>query len=332
VGIVRAEERPAPRISVIIPALNSGRTIARCVRALGEQATRERFEVIVVHSGEDDTCARAEAALPGVRTIQLPRRTLAAGARNVGVAAARGEILAFLDSDVYADQRWLDTVPRALGPGVDLACGSIENANPHSAVSRAEQLLMFNEFLPELPGGPIWFALSGNTILSRDAYERYGPFVEVRAAEDVVFSRRLVAAGGRIVFVPELRVYHDNRQRLRPFLRNQVTLGRHTAIARRLVRFADSGSLLPFYLLLPVAPLAKLAKIALRFARRRPVLLARLARELPLVALGLAAYGVGQVGGAFGPLPKDTESAPGRGAVPAEASLAARARARRVRA
>jgi GT2 family glycosyltransferase len=303
VGIVRIEERPAPRISVIIPALNSARTIARCVRALGEQPTRERFEVIVVHSGEDDTCARAEAALPGVRTIQLPRRTLAAGARNVGVAAARGEILAFLDSDVYADGRWLDTVPRAVQPGVDLACGSIENANPHSAVSRAEQLLMFNEFLPELPGGPIWFALSGNTILSREAYERYGPFVEVRAAEDVVFSRRLVAAGGRIVFVPELRVYHDNRQRLGPFLRNQVTLGRHTAIARRLVRFADSGSLLPFYLLLPVAPLAKLAKIALRFARRRPVLLARLARELPLVALGLAAYGVGQVGGAMVRLP-----------------------------
>ncbi len=125
----------------------------------------------------------------------------------------------------------------------------------------------------------------------------------MRAAEDVVFSRRLVAAGGRIVFVPELRVYHDNRQRLGPFLRNQVTLGRHTAIARRLVRFADSGSLLPFYLLLPVAPLAKLAKIALRFARRRPVLLARLARELPLVALGLAAYGVGQVGGAVVRLP-----------------------------
>jgi glycosyltransferase involved in cell wall biosynthesis len=303
VGIVRANEHPAPRISVIIPALNSAGTIERCVRALGEQATRERYEVIVVHSGEDDTCARAAAALPGTRTIQLPRRTLAAAARNAGVAAARGEILAFLDSDVYADARWLDTVPAAVRPGFDLACGSIENANPASAVSRAEQLLMFNEFLPELPGGPIWFALSGNTILPRAAYERYGPFIEVRAAEDVVFSRRLVAAGGRILFVPELRVYHDNRQRVGPFLRNQVTLGRHTAIARRLVRFADSRSLLPFYLLLPVAPFAKLAKIALRFARRRPVLLLRLARELPLVALGLAAYGVGQVAGAWGRLP-----------------------------
>ncbi|HLK10805.1 MAG TPA: glycosyltransferase [Candidatus Binatia bacterium] len=302
-GIIREDEEPAPLISVIVPALNSARTIERCLRALGGQATSQRFEVLVVHSGEDDTCARAAAALPGTRTIQLHRRTLAAGARNAGVAAARGEILAFLDSDVYADARWLDTVPEAVRPGFDLACGSIENANPRSAVSRAEQLLMFNEFLPELPGGPIWFALSGNTILPRAAYERYGPFVEVRAAEDVVFSRRLVAAGGRILFVPELRVYHDNRQRLGPFLRNQVTLGRHTAIARRLVRFADSRSLLPFYLLLPVAPFAKLAKIALRFARRRPALLGRLMRELPLVGVGLAAYGMGQVGGGWARLP-----------------------------
>lgn len=299
VGILAETDERVPLVSVIVPALNSARTIERCVRSVASGETGHAYEVLVVHSGEDDTCARAAAALPGTRSIQLRERTLAAGARNVGARAARGDVLAFLDSDAYADDRWIDAVAGAGASGYDLVCGSIENANPDSAVARAEQLIMFNEFLPELPGGPMWFALSGNMVMTRTSYRKYGPFVDVRAAEDVVFSRRLVAAGGRILFAPEMRVFHDNRRAVRPFLRNQVTLGKHTAIARRLVRFADSGSNVVFYLLLPVAPLAKFAKIVLRLARRRPALAGRLLRELPLLTLGLAAYGAGQVQGAF---------------------------------
>jgi hypothetical protein len=84
-------------------------------------------------------------------------------------------------------------------------------------VGRAEQLLMFNEFMPDQPERPSWVALSGNTALRRSAYERFGPFAEVRAAEDVVFAPLLVAAGGTILFYPDLRVRHDNRTKLWPF-------------------------------------------------------------------------------------------------------------------
>src|SRR4029453_13270069 len=101
-------------------------------------------------------------------------------------------------------------------------------------------------------------------------YERFGPFVEVRAAEDLLFSRRLVLAGGRILFTPAMRVFHDNRRRVRPFLRNQVVLGTYTAMARRVVPFEDSSSRLLFLALLPVAPAAKIAKIAWRLARGGP--------------------------------------------------------------
>ena len=57
---------------------------------------------------------------------------------------------------------------------------------------------MFNEFMPDQPARPSWFALSGNTVLTRAAYAAFGPFADVRAAEDVVFSRRLIGRGGRI--------------------------------------------------------------------------------------------------------------------------------------
>src|SRR5262249_4139067 len=248
--------------------------------------------------GEDDTCAIATQVLAVVRTLQLPERALAARARAAGVASARGDILAFADSDVYAAPDWIDEVVRAAASGYDLVCGSIDNANPDSAVSRAEQLLMFSEFLPQTPARSMWFALSGNLVMRRSAYERFGPFVEVRAAEDLIFSRRLVLAGGRILFAPTLRVFHDNRRRLRPYLRNQVLLGTYPAMARRVVPFDDSSSRLLFLALLPVAPAAKLAKIAWRLSRWCPRQLLALAGAFPLVLLGAFAYGAGQLRGA----------------------------------
>ncbi len=297
--IVAPTDRQQPLVSVIVPAYNSARSIERCLAALAAQKTDHPFEVLVVDSGDDETCARAEHALPAVRLVRLPTRAVAPVARNAGAGAARGEILAFIDSDAYATDGWIDNVVRAAATGYDLICGSIANANPDSAVARAEQLMMFNEFLPDLPPGPSWFALSGNMVLPRRSYDRFGPFVGVRAAEDVVFSRRLLTAGGRVLFYPALCAFHDNRTRLRPFLRNQFIVGKHTAIARRLVRFADTDHYWVFVALLPIAPIAKLAKIAGRMLRRKPGHLLMLARELPLFVAGLCAYSAGMTAGAL---------------------------------
>lgn len=307
------ETHPVPPLaSVIIPAFNSSATIERCLTALARQETRRRFEVLVVHSGTDDTCERARRALPGARTIQLAQRANPPQARNVGVTYARGSILAFIDTDIYVDPTWIDQVARTAESGYDLVCGSIENANPDSSVSRAEQLLMFNEFLPTHPSHPSWFALSGNTVMPRAAYDRFGPLVEVRAAEDVVFSRRLVAAGGRILFDAGLRVAHDNRTHLGRFLRNQVLVGRHTAIARRLVPFADSSSYALFLALLPVAPAVKLAKIAIHVGRYDPRQLRAVVKDFPTLVLGAWAYSIGLVWGAMSRVEANTATATDR--------------------
>lgn len=307
--IVSEADPTPPMISVIIPAYNSARTIERCMAALVQQATARRFEIIVVDSGRDTTCLLALRVIPETRVFHYANRLMPPRARHLGATRARGELLAFIDSDIYPDQRWIENVVRAAETGHDLVCGSIANANPHSAVSRAEQLLMFNEFLPDAPQRPSWFSLSGNMVLRRSAYERFGPFVDVRAAEDIVFSRKLLAAGGTILFYPQMQVCHDNRTHVRNYLRNQVLLGKHTAMARRLVPFADTQSYTLFVLLLPVAPLAKLTKIVLRLARWNPRNILRVVQEFPLFFTGICAYCVGLASGVVSPGPQTAELA-----------------------
>src|SRR5215471_12596309 len=92
---------PNPRVSIIIPAYNTASLIAPCLDSVFSQTFRD-FEAIVVNDGSPDTPELEQALQPYrdkiIYIVQPNRR--AAGARNTAIGTARGELLAFLDSDV----------------------------------------------------------------------------------------------------------------------------------------------------------------------------------------------------------------------------------------
>jgi glycosyltransferase involved in cell wall biosynthesis len=88
----------APRLSVVIPAYNRAVTIGRAIASVLAQ-DRDDLEVVVVDDGsDDDTAARATDFGPAVRVLRQANAGPGA-ARNAGIAASRGELVAFLDSD-----------------------------------------------------------------------------------------------------------------------------------------------------------------------------------------------------------------------------------------
>jgi len=89
-----------PKISVIIPAYNTAALIADCLRSVLAQ-TYTDFETIVVNDGSPDTPELELAMAPYLNRIVYIRQEnkRAAGARNTAIRRARGEFLAFLDSD-----------------------------------------------------------------------------------------------------------------------------------------------------------------------------------------------------------------------------------------
>ena len=120
----------APLVSVIVAARDSGSTLPACLQALAAQ-DHPRLDVIVVDDGsKDDTAAVAEAA--GVRVI----RTAAVGAsvaRNLGIDAALGDIVAFTDGDCVAESGWVTALVGALqSSGATGAGGRQVNVFPAS--------------------------------------------------------------------------------------------------------------------------------------------------------------------------------------------------------
>ena len=86
-------------ISVVIPAHNSAATLPRAI-ASARQQTLSPSEIIVVDDHSTDTTAAVVKSFgDAVRRVTLPAQQGAAGARNAGIAAARGDAIAFLDSD-----------------------------------------------------------------------------------------------------------------------------------------------------------------------------------------------------------------------------------------
>ena len=94
-----------PRVSVVVCAYNAADTLEDNLSSL-EQLTYPDYEIILVNDGSRDRTGEIGRAHPHVRVIDIPNGGLSA-ARNVGLAEATGEIVAYTDADTRVDRDWL---------------------------------------------------------------------------------------------------------------------------------------------------------------------------------------------------------------------------------
>lgn len=206
-------------ISVIVPAYRSQRLIGRCLRSLAAQS-RSDFEVIVVDDGSPDgtlETARASAGGdPRFAVLSREHRGGAAAARNTALAHSRGEWLAFIDADSWAEPDWLE---RLLAP---LEAGQADCVGGPDLVPADDPLVSrcvgWSVDSPLATGGLRWGSTrlvrylpgTGNMALRRSFYERVGGFDERfhDAGEDKEWLFRVARAGARMLYLPEAPVWH----------------------------------------------------------------------------------------------------------------------------
>nr|MDT0657614.1 glycosyltransferase [Micromonospora sp. DSM 115978] len=207
-----------PLVSIIIPNYNYGNSIGLCIDAALRQ-TYAPVEVIVVddHSTDD---SRRIAGERDVTLLCTPRNSGVAVARNTGAAAARGEILFFVDSDVALCP---DAVSKALDelsahPEYGAVCGIYQD-EPLIRDSVVEECRVLQAYCWRMTSlGTVSFLFSSLTAIPRRVFEQVGPFnPRLRQTEEVEYGERMSALY-QIRVTPHVRGWHDDDARLFPLL------------------------------------------------------------------------------------------------------------------
>ncbi|OPX96105.1 MAG: putative glycosyltransferase EpsH [Syntrophorhabdus sp. PtaU1.Bin002] len=290
-------------ISIIIPSYNSQGTIRGCLDSVLNQSYAGRYEVILVDSSMDDTPKIAAEHYPQVKLIHFEQKTDPGTARNSGIQASNGNLIAFIDSDCIAAHDWLERMADAHSTQYNVVGGAVTNGNsPDDLIGWAGYLAEFREFLPELPKEEVNHIPTCNISYKRIIFERYGYFQgKYYPQEDLVFNHDITRQGERILRDPSIVVAHRHRSGLRDFLGHQREIGSMTAKVLRVTGL--EGSFLAKHAVLAVPMLLPL--FAVKFVRTIKVFLqcqpkAILNRPLVLMplALGLLWWSAGFAQGA----------------------------------
>jgi GT2 family glycosyltransferase len=222
-----------PRVSVVVCTYNGGRTIAETLAALARLDYPD-YEVIVVDDGSTD--GGAGCALDhGFQLVRSENAGLS-NARNLGLAHADGELVAYVDDDAYPEPDWLTHLALAFARSDHVAIGG-PNIPPDGDGAVAE-------CVAHAPGGPAHVLLSDveaehipgcNMAFRRSALVAVGGFdPEFRiAGDDVDLCWRLQERGWKLGFSPAAVVWHHRRNSVRAYLRQQRNYGRAEALLER---------------------------------------------------------------------------------------------------
>ena len=222
-----------PRISVIVCTYNGAGTLRETCTAL-RALDYPDLEVIVVDDGSTDDSASIAAEFD-FRVISTENQGLSA-ARNVGLHAATGDIVAYVDDDAAPDPHWLTYLAAAFqshdwvavgGPNLAVPGDGLAADAVAAAPGNPSHVLYDDRSAEHIPGC--------NSAFRRDALLAIGGFdPRFRAAgDDVDVCWRLQSRGGEIGFAPAAMVWHHRRGTARGYLRQQRGYGRAEAMLER---------------------------------------------------------------------------------------------------
>ena len=279
--------------TVVIPSYNSERTIRSCLQCLMRQQTCIPFEVIVVDSSTDGTPEIIRAKFPFVHLIHVSERALPGRARNIGIQAARSNLILSTDSDCLVPPNWVQKMVQAHQQTPSLAIGgAIKNGNPERLVSWASYLNEFSEFLPNRPTAFVQTIPTGNLSYKKSVFQKYGFFPSNIFGDEPILNWKLFSHGNPLLFEPTIQVCHIHRDRLLSYLKHQLKLGKNSAWIRRTCQ-DDPLFSIKMGSLLPILPLFRCYRVMKRAFRWGQQSIGRLLSIAPLCFAGLLVWGVG---------------------------------------
>ncbi len=221
-----------PMVSIIVAVYNGARTLQLCLESLA-RLNYPAYEVILVDDGSTDETPKIAGQFPSIRYIRHPQNLGLSAARNSGIEAGRGEIVAFTDSDCRADEDWLYYLVGDLLKDEFAGIGGPNLLPPEDSWVAAAVMVS--------PGGPAHVMLTDqiaehipgcNMAFYKQVLQEIGGFDPIfrKAGDDVDICWRLQQCGYKIGFSPAAFVWHYRRATVGEYLRQQRGYGESEAL------------------------------------------------------------------------------------------------------
>lgn len=227
-------------ISVIIPAYNAEADIGNLIASLRRQ-TFSNFETIIVDDCSNDKTANM--AREYCRVITLKKNQGPSIARNIGTNHAQGEILAFTDTDCIPAFDWLERIDEVfLNPTISAVMGKLYIPQSNFIGDSISALgfpaggsIGFEKIWPVDSDGFTNHLSSSNFAIRKNVIRKIGGFDGDFSiyCEDSEFAFRLIKAGIKIKFCPDIVVSHKPMTSFFVFIKNHIKRGQGNYIFRK---------------------------------------------------------------------------------------------------
>jgi len=254
--------KPSPFVSVIIPCRNEQDFIAACLDSIALQDyPKENLDVMVTDGmSEDKTREIAEeksSQYPFIRILSNKNKFTSYGL-NVGIKAARGEIIVRMDAHARYEKDYISKCTEHLIKSKADNVGGVIKTLPKENTLMARAIAYCLSSLFGAGGSyfrtgsesPRWVDTVFGGCYRKEVFEKVGLFDErLIRSQDIEFNRRLKRAGGKILLVPEIISYYYPHSTFKKFLRHNFSDGIWTILPLKYgVKIFSRRHLLPLFL------------------------------------------------------------------------------------
>jgi hypothetical protein len=287
-----ARRKKQAELAVVIPSVNGWSDLRGCLEALSHQEGDPALEVIVVDRVGDQVRAAVAREFPEVTVLDVPEGTTIPAMRATAFTSSSAPVVGVIEDHVIVPPVWAGQMLAAHAAGEQVVGGSVDNAARDNIVEWASFLCEYSQCLAPETGSATW--LTGNNITyRRELLDRHRAVIEEGGWENRLHDA-LRESGVELTSRPEITVGHKKHFTFAEYLSQRYLYARSYAG----MRVAGEGAARRFAygaaaFALPPLLLARVVGGVYGSGRYR----AELARSLPLIAVFVCAWAVGEVVG-----------------------------------
>jgi hypothetical protein len=288
--------KDGPALSVVLATPDTFESVRLTMQHVQSQSVRQQIEVVIVGPVEQHIRPPAEAVsgLWGYQLVAAGAGMSVARANAAGIRRARAPVVALAEEHCFPEPGWAEALIAAHRGPWAVVGPAMRNANPGTIVSWCDFVIGYGPWMYPVKAGPAPFLPGHNSSYKKSILLEYGERLEGMMESETELHLDLGRRGYQLYLEPEARAAHTNFALMSSWLRALYYAGRVFAASR--FRGRSVGKRMLYAAGSPLIPVVRLWRCLRELARPgRPHKL--ITRMLPVLCVGLAADGWGQLAG-----------------------------------